>query len=73
MEGTILKYQVETSDDNKNWKFVKSGEFSNIKSNPIEQFIEFDSPLNSKFFKLVAIETIGEGVSAAEIKLYKDL
>lgn len=68
-EGTILKYRVEISDDNKNWKEIKTGEFSNIKANPIEQFILFDSAVQAKYMKLISTESLGQGLSAAEINL----
>ncbi len=49
--GIISRYEIYS--DNKK---IASGEFSNIKANPIEQIVKFSSPIKSSKLKFVAIE-----------------
>lgn len=70
-EGSILKYKVMVSDDNVRWTVAKEGEFSNIKSNPVLQFVDFEKEIYQKYIKLVATEFEGEKVTVAQINFYK--
>lgn len=70
-EGIVLKYTVETSEDGKKWKAVKTGEFSNILANPIEQIIHFDKSIASKFLRFVPKEVHGKSLSVSAFTLYK--
>jgi alpha-L-fucosidase len=56
MSGVISKYVFEGSMDGKTWKTLSSGEFSNIKNNPIEQVVRF-SPSQVRFIKLKSLST----------------
>ena len=69
-EGIILKYEILGSDDQKSWTSVKEGEFSNIRSNPVEQYVEFSKPIQVKYLKFVAKEFVGKEYTIAEINLY---
>lgn len=61
-------YIFEVSTDGKKWKKVSSGEFSNIRANPIELSIYFDKPVQARFFKFTGDRALeGKGASAAEI------
>jgi alpha-L-fucosidase len=53
-EGIVQRYEVYESQDAKNWVKVRTGEFSNILSNPIEQVIAFDKSISSVYIKFVA-------------------
>lgn len=67
-DGMVSSYRWEVSSDGTNWQPVAEGEFSNIKSNPIEQLVTLKSPVMARYFKLVTIKQIsGTGISAAEI------
>ena len=55
-EGIVLRYEILGSQDGKDWKKIKVGEFSNILSNPIEQVVDFDKPVNVKYVKFVATD-----------------
>ncbi len=68
--GIITNYQFYVSDDNKNWKLVDEGEFSNIKNNPVWQIKNF-TPVNARYIKLKALKnTWGDDVAGyAEIDL----
>lgn len=70
-EGIVLKYALYRSDDNKSWKMVCKGEFSNIQANPTEQLIHFDVPLRAKYLKFVPTETVGSISTIAEFNLYR--
>lgn len=70
-EGMVTKYTVYHSQDGKKWQLLKSGEFSNIKSNPTEQIITFDALQRSSYLKFVPKETITETFTVAEFNLYQ--
>lgn len=57
--GIITDYEFFVSRDNKNWKQVASGEFSNIINNPIEQSVKF-TPVRGRFIKLKGAKVAGE-------------
>ena len=66
--GIITNYQFYVSDNNKNWKLVNEGEFSNIINNPVWQIKNF-APVNARYIKLKALKnTRGDEVAGyAEI------
>jgi len=68
--GIITNYKFYASTDNKEWKLVSEGEFSNIKNNPLWQIKTF-SPVYARFIKLEAIKnTLGDNVAGyAEINV----
>jgi len=67
MSGVISKYVFEGSMDGKTWKILATGEFSNIKNNPIEQAIRF-SPSQVHFIKLKSLSTTdNQPASFAEV------
>lgn len=69
MSGVISKYVFEGSLDGKTWKTLSSGEFSNIKNNPIEQVVRF-SPYQVRFIKLKSLSTTdNQPASFAEVGL----
>jgi alpha-L-fucosidase len=60
-EGSIIThYQFEVSTDNKSWKPVSEGEFSNIKNSPFWQIKTFE-PTHARYIKLRALKTTQEG------------
>jgi len=61
----IANYDFYTSLDQKNWKKVSSGEFSNIKNNPIQQFKYFNST-KARYLKFVA-KTTADGTKRISI------
>lgn len=70
-EGMVTKYTVYHSQDGKKWHLLKTGEFSNIKANPTEQIITFDTLLSSPYLKFVPNETVAEAFAVAEFNLYQ--
>lgn len=66
--GIISHYEFLVSDDNKNWKTVASGEFGNIKNNPIEQTIDFPDT-KGRYIKLIGKKTTDDtgAISVGEI------
>ena len=54
--GIITDYQFYVSDDNKEWKQVDQGEFSNIKNNPSLQVKNFPSAM-ARYIKLRTLKT----------------
>jgi alpha-L-fucosidase len=56
----ITHYQFEVSTDNKTWKMVSEGEFSNIKNNPFWQTKSFE-PIQARYIKLRALKNTQEG------------
>ena len=66
--GMTDRYKFEVSTDGKKWKTVAEGEFGNLRANPIEQTIAFDSPQNARYFRFTGTHTLEKNhVSAAEI------
>ncbi|WP_291125900.1 discoidin domain-containing protein [Flavobacterium sp. UBA6031] len=61
--GIITNYQFYVSTDNKEWKLVSEGEFSNIKNNPLMQIKTFE-PTMARYIKLRALKnTFGDDVA----------
>lgn len=59
--GIISQYEFYVSLNNTDWKMVKSGEFPNIKNNPLWQNQEF-SPVKARYIKFRALQnTEGNG------------
>ncbi|GAB3522453.1 alpha-L-fucosidase [Emticicia fontis] len=56
----ITHYQFEVSADNKTWKMVSEGEFSNIKNNPFWQTKSFEL-IQARYIKLRALKNTQEG------------
>lgn len=74
--GAIEKYELLFSADAKHWTSVKSGEFSNIRSNPILQRIILDKVTSARYVKLAAIQAVSEepgkvNLRVAEIYVYR--
>ncbi|MCU7552089.1 alpha-L-fucosidase [Chitinophagaceae bacterium LB-8] len=55
--GIISNYEFYISNDNAEWKLADSGEFSNIKNNPLWQVKSF-SPVKARYIKLRALRNI---------------
>lgn len=49
----IYGYEFYVSNDGSNWKKMATGQFANIKNNPVQQTVNF-SPTDAKFIRLVA-------------------
>ena len=61
--GIITNYQFYVSSDNKEWKLVSEGEFSNIKNNPLWQIKKFE-PYKARYIKFRALKnTSGDDVA----------
>ena len=61
--GIITHYQFYVSADNKEWKLVSEGEFSNIKNNPLWQIKQFPAE-KARFIKITALKnTAGDNVA----------
>lgn len=68
LDGIVDQYTVFMSDNNKDWREVKSGEFSNIRANPIKQYIFVGNVVSGRYIRFVGKRSIkGNGVTAAEI------
>jgi alpha-L-fucosidase len=70
-EGTVDRYNFYVSPDGQDWIKVASGEFSNIKSNPIEQTVTLSHVVFARYFKFEAVHVIaGNGITVAELSVY---
>ena len=57
--GTIFKYNFYISTDGESWqRVVENGEFSNIKNNPVSQFVHFEKSYKARFIKLEPLQEI---------------
>ncbi|MBS1661855.1 MAG: alpha-L-fucosidase [Bacteroidetes bacterium] len=67
-EGIADQYVFYISDDGVSWKVAAEGEFSNIKSNPLEQVVALSRPVNTRYFKFSIQHVVGgNGVVVAEV------
>ena len=68
LEGIVDRYTFSISDDGIHYTQVASGEFSNIRANPIEQFVDLKSPVHARFIRFTGQRSIkGNGITIAEI------
>jgi len=66
--GIVKNYEWQTSTDNETWATASEGEFSNIKSNPIEQNITLKAPVKARYFKFIGKTSVdGNYISVAEL------
>lgn len=68
LNGTILKYRLEKSDNGTDYEVVTSGTFKKDRN---EKIITF-APTTARFFKLYVLEAVNNNASAAEIKLLRN-
>ncbi len=55
----ITHFEFYISNDQKNWKFMSSGEFSNIKNSPFWQTKTFNL-IKARYIKFIALKNVGE-------------
>ncbi|WP_158827473.1 alpha-L-fucosidase [Mucilaginibacter lacusdianchii] len=68
--GLVDRYAFLVSTNGKEWQQVATGEFSNIKANPIEQTVALQQPVTARYIQFKALHVIaGNGATAAEIGL----
>ena len=67
-KGTITNYELYAGASADNVKLITSGEFSNIKNNPIAQAIRF-APTKAQVLVLKATRTVNEGDAVQAIRL----
>ena len=64
--GIITKYQILAGDDLNTLEVVKEGEWAR---NNEPKTVEFTQPLSKKYYRLLAVESVGNFASASEVKL----
>jgi alpha-L-fucosidase len=70
-KGIISKYRFMISKNNKQWKCMNEGEFSNIKNNPIQQIKRFPRT-QCRYVKLVVLRTI-DGADESDVSEFSVL
>lgn len=66
LEGTIFKYNFYISIDGKAWEKCEcSGEFSNIKNNPIPYYVRFGKTYKARYFKIESLSEINSANSTS--------
>jgi alpha-L-fucosidase len=71
-EGIADQYSFQISTDGKTFIEVASGEFSNIRTNPIEQVITLKEKVQARYIRFVGKRSLdGTGISIAELGLRK--
>lgn len=68
-KGLISQYAFSISDDGKNWKEVKKGQFTYhyIRKDPAVQRIDFGKPVEARYFKLDAKSPVRSGEQSATV------
>ena len=64
----VFNYAFGVSNDGKSWTELKKTEFSNIKNNPIAQFVRFDNSVNAKFIRFETINGTDGGKPSATME-----
>lgn len=68
LAGTADLYTFSISQNGADWEEVASGEFSNIRANPINQVIALPKPVSARFIRFEGRRSVqGNGITAAEI------
>lgn len=66
--GIVANYEWQVSSDGIQWQTVATGEFSNIKANPIEQMVSLSAPVSCRYFKFIGKTSVEDNyISAAEL------
>lgn len=68
-KGLISQYAFSVSDDGRNWKEVKKGQFTYhyIRRDPAVQRIDFGRPVEARYFKLDARSPVKGGEQSATV------
>ena len=68
-DGIVDKYEFYVSADGVHWGTpAAAGEFSNIKANPIQQFVALSKPVTCRFIRFVPVHLVaGDQVAVAEL------
>jgi len=67
-DGVVDRYEIDGSLNGKDWTLLTTGEFANIKANPIDQLINLDKPVLTRYIRFRALHVLsGNGISVAEI------
>jgi len=68
LDGIVDAYTFYTSTDGQQWVEIASGEFSNIRANPINQVIKLKNAVSARYIKFTGRRVVkGNGITAAEI------
>lgn len=66
--GIADRYIIYISNNGTDWQKITEGEFSNIKSNPLEQEIPLAHSVKTRYFKLSVLHVISDnGLTVAEL------
>ncbi|MGK9117827.1 alpha-L-fucosidase [Olivibacter jilunii] len=72
--GTVEKYEYYVSDNGKDWRLAVTGEFSNVKANPILQYTALVEKVTGRYVKLLAKQSVFDNdkpaFSIAELEVY---
>ena len=68
LAGTVDQYSFYISKNGVDWEEAMSGEFSNIRANPINQTVQLLKPVSVRFIRFMGKRSVsGNGITAAEI------
>ncbi|MGI4019951.1 MAG: discoidin domain-containing protein, partial [Janthinobacterium lividum] len=68
LAGVADQYSFYASKNGIDWGEITSGEFSNIRANPINQVVQLPHLITTKFIRFVGKHSVnGNGITAAEI------
>ncbi|MCH7227381.1 discoidin domain-containing protein [Haloferula sp. A504] len=71
LAGVVLTYRFEVSANGSDWTEVASGEFDNIRNNPVLQEVAFAAPVETRYFRFTSLSEVNGDphASAAEINI----
>jgi len=59
LEGTIAEYSFSVSENGKDWTEAASGEFSNIRNNPVQQTVNF-TKVPARYIRFTSLREIND-------------
>ncbi len=65
---SIFRYTFSVSEDGENWSDIITGEFSNIKNNPIPQRVSFEDIAKARYIKITSIEGTDGGTPSVDMQ-----
>lgn len=72
VDGVADQYSFYVSEDGKTYREVASGEFSNIRANPIEQVVSLKEKVQARYIRFVGKRSLdGKGITVAELGIRK--
>lgn len=68
LKESVYKYNFKVSENGNSWKTIKTGEFGNIKNNPLPQTVYFEKPQQARFFQIETLKGANGGKPSVSLQ-----